>query len=156
MNEAINDTAKEADVLNNIQQSVVLTTGEEVTIYKCKVRQIGDVLRFLAFLMKEIGMKDLTDTPTMNLSNPTELMMLLADGSEQIYPVAASLCSLNVDQFKDLEIEDAMDIMMAEWDLNKSFFLQKVMPMLGRKTAQKSPTSKALGTKRNTRKKRAT
>ncbi|RLA05773.1 MAG: hypothetical protein DRQ47_00340, partial [Gammaproteobacteria bacterium] len=142
MNNHLEETAKEADVLNGVQEVITLTDGQSVIIYKCKVKQIGVVLRFLAFLMKSIGMKDLNDQPSMNLSNPAELMMLIADGSDKIYPVACSLCSLDIEQFEDLEIEDAMAIMLKEWDINKDFFLQKVMPMLGRQTAQKSPTSK--------------
>lgn len=150
------ETAKEADVLNNIQSDITLSDGSTVTIHKCKVRQIGEVLRFLAYLMREIGMKDLNDQPSMDLNNPTELMMLVANGSDKIYPVASSLCSLTLDEFIDLEIDDAMAIMMREWDLNKGFFLQKVMPMLGKQSAQKSPTSKVSVKKRSTRKKRAT
>jgi len=156
MSDYVEETAKEADVLNGEQSSITTTEGNTVVIYKCKVKQIGAVLRFLSFLMKAIGMKDLNDQPEMDLSNPTELMMLIADSSDQIYPVAVSLCSINMEEFENLDIEDAIAIMMAEWELNKGFFLQKVMPMLGRQSAQKSPTSRVSKKKRSTRKRKAT
>lgn len=155
MNEYIEDTAKEADIINGTDNTITLSTDIQVYIYKCKVKQIGEVLRFLAYLMKSMGMKDLADQPTKDLSNPTELMMLIADGSDQIYPVATSLCSLSMEEFTDLDIEDAIAIMMAEWELNKGFFLHKIMPMLGRPITPKSPTSKASKRKGSTRKKRA-
>lgn len=156
MNDYVEATAKEADVLNEITNMVTLTTGEDVAILKCKVKQIGIVLRFLSYLMKAIGMKDLNDQPDMDLSNPAELMMLIADGSDHIYPVASSLCSLSQAEFENLEVDDAMAVMMAEWELNRGFFLQKVLPMLGQQPTKKSRTSKASTKKKSTRKRKAT
>jgi len=156
MSDYVEETAKEADVLNEKLPVIELSTGQKVTIYKCKVKQIGVVLRFLVFLMKAIGMKNMSDTPSLDLSNPTELMILMANSSDEIYPVAVSLCSMNMEEFEDLEIDDAMEIMNAEWALNQSFFLQKVMPMIGHQTVQKSPTSKASRRKKSTRKRKVT
>lgn len=154
MNDYIEETVKESDILNSTEPTVTLSTGETVVIHKCKLKQMGSILRFIAYMLKAMGMKDISDKPDIDLSNPTELMMLVADGADHIYPVVASLCSLTLEQLEDTDIEDALDIMMAEWDLNKDFFLQKAMPMLGAGQA-KSPTSKASKKKRSTRKKRA-
>ena len=153
MNDYIKETVKESDILNSTEPTVTLSTGETVVIYKCKLKQIGSVLRFIAYMLKAMGMKDINDKPEVDLSNPTKLMMLIADGADHIYPLVASLCSLSLEQLENLDIEDALDIMTAEWDLNKDFFLQKVMPMLGASQTT-SPTSKGSKKKRNTRKKR--
>lgn len=155
MSNYVEETAKEADVLNNKPLTVTLTTGVEVTILKCKVKQIGDVLRFLSFLMGALGMKNLASKPAVDLEDPTAIMLVIADSAEHVYPVASSLCSLTVEEIEDLEIEDAMSVMMAEWNLNKDFFLQKVIPMLGRKTTQKSPGSRVSPRRKSTRKKKA-
>lgn len=156
MSEHTKATAADADVLNNTPQVLTLTTGEEVTIHKCKVKQIGIVLNFLAYLMKSIGMKDLNDKPAVDLTDTTEIMTLIVNGTPQIYPVSVSLCSLNMEQFEDLEIDDAMAIMMAQWELNQAFFLQKILPMLNRKQTVTPPTSRVSKRKKGTRKRKAT
>jgi len=149
------ETKEVSDILNEEQPVITLSTGDTVTIYKCKVRQIGQVLHFIKFVMAEIGMDTPSDKVNADLNNTAVLMDLVINGMDKIYPVASALCSLTEDQFLDLEVEDAMDILMAEWDLNKAFFLLKIVPMLVPPQTQTSPTSKVSKKKRSIRKKRA-
>jgi len=154
MNEAVKATISEVGVLTEATTTIALSTGVTVSIYKCKVKQIGAILEFLTYLMDELGMSDMSAQPKVDIDNPTNIMKLIVNGADRIYPVASSLCSLSLEEFTDLELDDAMDIMTTEWEVNKGFFLQKILPMLNT-TTPTSPTSKVSRKKRATRKKRA-
>lgn len=128
--QAIADTA---EVLNDQITKVEIGEGEDrrvVEILKCKVRQIGLVLTFLSQLFEKLGVNKLGQVASQDLENPTVLLNLVAESSDDVFAVATSLCSLEREEFDELDVDDALKVMLAIWEVNQSFFSERVLPLL--------------------------
>lgn len=120
---------------------VVSTSKGAVSINKCKVAQIGVVLDFVIYVMQELGvvspeggadvaLDDALASLAAKIEDPIVFLQLLNQTSERFYVVTTELTSLEYDDFMDLEIDEAFEVMMATWEVNKLFFSKRLLPML--------------------------
>lgn len=126
---------EQAETVAPLPNVVTISTGEEVTVYKCKVKQIGIVATFLATMMDQLGYNNYEDPEELEkletrLSTPSALLSLIASNFESVANIAASLCSLTHEQFNELELEDAVAIVEEEVRINKDFFLKNLKPLM--------------------------
>ncbi len=107
-------------------------TTRIVQIRKCKARQIGYVMRFLANAFKTTGITDFKEAKRAaeTLKDPNVLLNVLSDIMEDAIATAAQLTDLNVDEFHNLDLDDAVAVMLAVWAVNQSFFSARVLPMI--------------------------
>ncbi len=128
-NEMLEETVEV--LAQNKKEVITLSDGTEVEIFKCKTRNIGSLLRLVSHLFAELEVDSTDKIPDLKLSNPINLLQLIAKFSEQVFPVAAQLCSIQDEkEFDDLYIDDAVAIIVKEVEVNKPFFLNQVLPYL--------------------------
>ena len=115
---------------------VTLEDGEtEVEVRNAKVGQIGLVLKFLKVVIRSLEIKSakpeyLQARFAELQANPESLMDLLLTVDENIWDVLAALTSLKgANEVRSLDIDDAVKIGKVAWELNKDFFLKKVLPI---------------------------
>jgi divalent metal cation (Fe/Co/Zn/Cd) transporter len=125
---------KAADALNTIAgvgktAFVTLADGATVEIYKCKTKQVGLVLKLASSVMRELGFTTFNEVK-ISLDNPANIADMLASVSDDVFTVAAELCSLSYEAFMDLAVDDALHVVIAIFELNKDFFLQRVLPLV--------------------------
>jgi len=127
--EVIQETA---EIVEGPPNTITLSTGVVVTAHKCKVRQIGTVLSFLSFLFKKLnvesaeGLQDLS----ADFKNPTVLMELVGDSLERVIDIIQLFCDLDKDAVEDLDIDDCIALALKEWEVNETFFTQRVLPLV--------------------------
>ena len=127
----VKDLAETATVLANASDpKITLRDGTVVTVYKCRAKDVGTVMELMAFVMEEFHITKLGDLPDINLEEPSTLMQLIAKSSDRLYLVAGDLCSLSYQQVCDLELDEAIKLLMSIVTLNMDFFSRQVMPMV--------------------------
>lgn len=111
---------------------VKLTTGIRVDIYRCKVKNLGALLEFVSFMFEQLGVTDLDKATGTHLQealgNPASILQLIAKSADKVHGIAIQLCSLEESEYMELDIDDMIAVIKAEWELNYSFFLNRVMP----------------------------
>lgn len=128
--EATEATIAAGDTIANQPMIVELSDGREVEIRRCKVLQISRVLRLVSDFFSDMKVKRVGDLPNIDLQNPAILLNLLANYADQVFEVSAMLTSLEEDEVKELEMDDAILVVREVWLLNQNFFLEKILPMV--------------------------
>ena len=123
-------TIAAGDAIANVPVIVELSDGREVEIRRCKVLQISRVLRLVSDFFSDMKVKRVGDLPNIDLQNPGVLLNLLANYADQVFEVSAMLTSLEEDEVKELEMDDAILVVREVWLLNQNFFLEKILPMV--------------------------
>lgn len=113
-----------------------LSTGKKVQCRVAKVGQMGLVLRFLKDVAEKMEvlstnpdyltarMKEISDSPMM-------FLLLMEQAEKYLWPLIVALTSLNDETTaRDLDIDDAVGIAKVLFELNKDFFLKRILPML--------------------------
>lgn len=141
--ENIDELAKVASAIGETDGvSITLSDGREIQIYKCKTKQVGMVLKLVASLFEQMGIKVLGEIPKLDLENPTILLQLIANSTFSLFSVAVELCSIeSLEKFEELDVDDSLAIMLKEFEVNKSFFLTRVLPMIGVAGMEQAPGS---------------
>lgn len=104
----------------------------EVKILKCKARQIGHVMRFLASAFKVMGISDISKAKELagTLQDPNLLLLMISEIMDDAIATAALLTDLELDDFHNLDLDDAVAVTLAVWSVNQAFFLDRVLPMV--------------------------
>ena len=103
--------------------------NKDVVLTKCKVKHTGLVLQLIARIMDEFGIKSLGSMP--EVGNDAEFFLkLIANLSDEVFRVAAALTNLSYEEFEELDIDEAIEILVRLYEMNKDFFLQKVLPKI--------------------------
>lgn len=114
--------------------TVTLENGDtrEVKILRCKARQIGYVIRFLASAFKTMGIKDFKKAEKVaeQLKDPQVAFTVLAEVMDDAIATTALLTDMGADDFHELEVDDALAIMLAVFAVNRAFFSTRVLPMV--------------------------
>lgn len=125
------DAEKEMDVLEDIPDSLLLDSDVEVKIYKCKVRQLTKVSTFLKVVLQELGIDNIESQDLkIDLNDPNTYLVLFDNCRNATLELIVSLCSLNREELEDLELDMMIDLVKKIFEVNKSFFLNRVMPLL--------------------------
>lgn len=110
--------------------SVTLKDGAEVHLYKCKTKDVGPVLELVAYALEQMDITSLSSTANLNLDNPALFLQLIANSSDKLFSLAARLCSLQREEFLELELDDSLAIVTELFRINKDFFLKSILPIV--------------------------
>ena len=128
--DAASAMAEKAKVMTGVvEDAISLKDGTEVEIYKCKAKNIGRVMDFIAFIMTEMKIDSFGDMPTeIDLKDPNLILPLLTKAAARIIYLSADLCSLSKEEVEELELDDMIKLVTAQFEVNKDFFLKNVLP----------------------------
>lgn len=132
------EVKKELDIIDeeqSLQTYANLYDGTSVEIYKCKMRQMGVVSHFLQIAFKAMGVTKVSGKGedaalNIDLNNPQVLLGALDECYEDTIKVIASLCALDEEQVRDLDLDDAIMVIGKIIEVNKDFFLKRVARVL--------------------------
>lgn len=110
--------------------TVTLEMGTVVSIRKCKVKDTSSALRLMKVLFDTVGIKRLSDVATLDLENIDTILQLIANAQEPLFAIAADLSGMTEAEFDELEIDDAIRIILKAFEVNKRFFLDRVLPLV--------------------------
>jgi hypothetical protein len=115
----------------------------EVDIYKCKARQLGSVMRFMAHALTEMKIENMKDAEDMvtQLNSPGRILALLGGVVDEAMEVAATMTSIDIETMHELDVDEALGVVMGVWIVNQAFFLQRVMPMISNLTGGATPST---------------
>lgn len=119
---------------------VKMHNGSIVTVFTCKVKHVGPLARFVQEAFDILDIKKLSDLSTVELQEPAVYLKLISNGVDSLFSVASMLCTLSYEAFCELEIDDAVAIIMKEVEVNKDFFMSRVLPLLGSLNPSESQT----------------
>ncbi|MCK5307027.1 MAG: hypothetical protein KAJ73_00310 [Zetaproteobacteria bacterium] len=121
-----------------IPTSITLDDGREVAIHKCKVKHLGTVLLLVSDVINALGINDFqkAEAGAAKIEDPSFIMTLITEHIEQFARAVAMLTSLTDEEFEDLELDDAMVVVMAAYRVNESFLSSKVLPIVREKMAR--------------------
>lgn len=122
---------KEIEILEDLPDTILLDNDVSVEVYKCKVRQLTKVSTFLKVVLQELGINNIESQDLkIDLNNPNTYLVLFDNCRNATLELIVSLCSLNRDELEDLELDMMIDLVKKIFEVNKSFFLNRVMPLL--------------------------
>lgn len=113
---------------------VTLEDGTVVEVRNAKVGQIGTVLRFMKHMIKKLEIVSTKDDYLEArfdelVDDPVQMIEVFEVAEGHIWAILAALTSLNETEVKDLDLDDAMKVARVTWEMNKAFFLKKVLPL---------------------------
>lgn len=123
--------AEASKVADAPDTNVTLSDGSVVTVLECRVRHVGPVAKFIQTALDILEIKDLSDLSSIDLGKPDTFMKLISDGSYQLFVVSALLSDMDYDEFEDLPLDDAAKVIATIWQVNRDFFMQRVIPAAG-------------------------
>ena len=107
--------------------------SHEVYVMKCKMKDMGKVIRFAKTLMGEVSSLQAADAGD-DISEQEQTSLILAvleNNLEQTYDLVYDLCSItNREDLDALDMDDGVELIMAIVEVNKRFFMQKVIPLI--------------------------
>lgn len=107
----------------------MLKDGTKVEVYKCRAKNVGRVMDFIALVMSELHVESFESAPKeIDLLNPDVILPLLTKVSSRIVYLSADLCDLEVETVEDLELDDMINLVTIQFEVNKDFFLKNVLP----------------------------
>jgi hypothetical protein len=122
---------KEMEILEELPDIILFDNDVKVEIYKCKVRQLTKVSTFLRVVLKELGIDNIESQDLkIDLNDPNTYLILFDNCRDATLDLIVSLCSLGRDQLEDLDLDMMIDLVKKIFEVNKSFFLNRVMPLL--------------------------
>ncbi len=116
-----------------ILESFSENDDHEVYVYKCKMRDMGKIIRFSKLVLGEFGKLRAEDAEQDidDLEQTGMLLDLLENNLEKVFDIAFDLCSIKDRKYLDeLETDDGVELIMAILEVNKRFFIQKVIPLV--------------------------
>lgn len=127
------DKEDELEVLLANPSKYTLESGEAVEVYKCKVRQLPQISKLIGILVKELGVESISSSEvTLNLDDPSVYFTLFDKCEEAVLEVISSLCSLDKDQIEELDLAEAIELILCIVKLNRDFFLNRALPLIKR------------------------
>lgn len=122
---------KEMEILEDVPDTILFDNDVSVEIYKCKVRQLTKVSTFLKVVLQELGINNIESQDLkIDLNDPNTYLVLFDNCRNATLELIVSLCSLNREELEDLDLDMMIDLVKKIFEVNKSFFLNRVMPLL--------------------------
>lgn len=118
-------------------QNVTLSDGTAVGIKKVTLKTLPKVISLLQAVIGDLtkdggaGLNAFTNIS----SDPATVLQLIANHLDEAYAVAAMHCSLSVDELVELDMYDGGLVIAKIVGVNKSFFTQKVLPLINQEVA---------------------
>lgn len=132
------DSAETISGTNNKPATVRLKDGREIQIIKCQVKNLGKIMNLIIHIFEKVspdgdGKVDFTQI------KQKDILKLIAESSDMVFESVASLTTMDIKELMDLELDDAVDVILKVWEVNQRFFLQAVLPRVGNLIGVESP-----------------
>lgn len=108
-----------------------LEDGTVVVLSKIKMKHNAYVARLLVKIVDALGL-DSKGNITIPLGNQIELLRLIAKFPEDINEMLSVFTNLSLDQVEELDIAEGAVLFKKVVEVNRSFFIEKVAPLMGR------------------------
>lgn len=124
------------ELLNTIvgEEAPTIDIGSiaDVSIKRVTGAQLYNLLDLFRGIIESTGVKSLSGLEDLQekIQEPALLMELLMRSHDRMIDLVTGLCSLEKDQVINLEIDHLLLLMMAEWKVNESFFMTRVMGLV--------------------------
>lgn len=118
-------------------EPLTLSNGSAVEVKKVTLRTLNGVLAFVEAVFEDL--KVTKSGVGVDVTDPLTLLQLIAKHTDATYAVAASLCSLSQDELLDAQLDDAVKVILAIIVENRSFFMQKVLPLIKLEALESPP-----------------
>lgn len=134
--------ARSHEVINPAGQDVVLTGGRTVTV---KPITVGQLPRFVKAIRPAFGalvaLAPASSSPGdeggQGAGNtdmdPVAMLDLYAEHGQAINEAITICTGMTPDQVDAMDLEEALRVIQALWEVNRDFFTTRVLPMLARK-----------------------
>lgn len=115
---------------------VKLEDGRSVECRTAKVGHMGLVLRFIKVMAQKMEIVSLEEAylkaKIENMKDDPLVMLTLLESCEEfVWPVIVALTSFKSEgEAKNMDLDDAAKVAKVLFELNKDFFLTKVLPLL--------------------------
>lgn len=110
-----------------------LPSGVRVVIRKTKTKDFASVVTFVAQVLRDL--REISGNNMLDFSNYAEVLQLIADHSERLFPIVALHCNLTVAEIEDLDVADSAVLVSLIVEKNKRFFVERVLPAIQRAQA---------------------
>jgi len=112
---------------------VTISTGKDVEIKKVSPVQLVLVLDLLKALTKHLKIKKLDDLADIaaSIEEPVQFLEMCSQSMEPLLKLVSALSNLNEETVKKgLDLDDLIFVIWAQWEVNKSFFTKRLLPMI--------------------------
>lgn len=123
-------TVEVSNALFATPDQVQLDDGRSVTAFKIRMKNNAFVTSLIAKLVGELGIDGNGDV-SINLSDKAQLLQLIAKFPDDINQMCAELSSLTRAEVDELDIADGLALVLKIVQVNRSFFVEKVAPLIG-------------------------
>lgn len=110
------------------EDSVTLKNGDKILIRKVSLRTVGPVLEYVQSIFADFKIEG--GMPTIDLLNPSLILQLISKHLDPTYKMAVLMSSVTLDALLDADLDDSLKIIMKIIEVNRAFFIEKIMPML--------------------------
>lgn len=108
---------------------IVLDDGRKVVAQKIKMKHNAFMIRLVEKLIAELGV-DEKGNVTIPLSDRTKLLQLIAKFPDDLNHAMSLLSSLSLEEVEDLDLADGVKLLLKIVEVNKNFFIEKVVPLI--------------------------
>ena len=118
--------AKKSDIETIFPGKEVKIGSETVLVKPFKFGELPKVMK----LMNKLSGPVMTAQSAGQAIDSTMLFGLLADGSEDLISLISSSSGLSVQTINQLQPDEGIELLVAFIEVNGSFFVQKVLPLI--------------------------
>lgn len=116
--------------------------GRDVEVRICKVRDIPDFLNLVSKLWVDLGLTldnvaEIEATVAAKLNDGGLLLKLISNNWDEVVNVLSKLSNLKKEEVEELDLDDAVLLVKRAVEINYTFFIRKVLPLLPGVIAEK-------------------
>lgn len=127
---AVEQMSDTVEKLTAPTRTVTLSNGTKVDIYKCKLKHFARVVTFVRDVFNALGITREEDANKLDFDDLPTMLDVIAGQVESLTEVTSMMCSLPKDKVEELEMDDALAVMVAIVELNRDFFMNQVMKVI--------------------------
>lgn len=116
-----------------ILESYTGTEDHKVYVQKCKMKDMGKIIRFAKTVIAEVNkLREIDQSQDVDEVDQNDIILtLLANNLDEVFDLAFELCSIKErSDLDELNMDDGVELILAIIEVNKHFFIQKVLPLI--------------------------
>jgi hypothetical protein len=123
-----------AKVLYGSADTVTTSDGGEVAVKKVTLRTLPSLVEYLQTVIDSLVVTDTVtgESRMIDMHSPQAVLHLISKHLKPTYGVVLSLTSLKEDQLLDMPMDDVLLVVQRLWEVNATFFTQKIVPLLAK------------------------
>lgn len=117
------DSVVELDRLSGLPRTLMVK-GQAVEVRPLTFMEVVRASKHLTPILKAVDAMDLSSQEVANIS------MLIETAPEAMIKIASLSIKKDLDWFETLEADEGLDVLMTVYEVNKDFFVQRLLPKL--------------------------